>query len=87
MRRYRFTCIVLLVAFCTTLVALLTTGTVAQAATLVVDGDGMASATNCADMDPAYLTISLAVMAASPGDTIKVCPGSYAEQCKSTKTV
>src|SRR5437773_5093930 len=55
-------------------------GTVAQAATLVVDDDGMASATDCNATTPAFPTISLAVAAASPGDTIKVCPGLYAEQ-------
>ena len=53
---------------------------VSVAATLVVDDDGMASATDCNATTPAFPTISLAVMAASPGDTIKVCPGLYAEQ-------
>ena len=55
-------------------------GTVAQAATLVVDDDGMASATDCNATIPAYPTIGAAVAAANPGDTIKVCPGLYAEQ-------
>ena len=56
-------------------------GAVAQAATLVVDDDGFASATNCNDLTTAaFTTISAAVAAANPGDTIKVCPGLYAEQ-------
>src|SRR5438132_9211168 len=50
------------------------------ATTLVVDDDGMASATDCNATTPAYPTISAAVAAASPGDTIKVCPGFYNEQ-------
>jgi hypothetical protein len=50
-----------------------------KAATLVVDDDGMASVGNCNATTPAYLTISLAVAAANNGDTIKVCPGTYAD--------
>src|SRR5438093_3922934 len=46
----------------------------AAAATLVVDDDGMASAADCNALTPAFTTISAAVAAASPGDTIKVCP-------------
>src|SRR3989442_12705615 len=53
---------------------------VAQAATLVVDDDGFASATDCNALTPTFMTISAAVAAASHGDTIKVCPGLYAEQ-------
>jgi len=34
--------------------------------------------TSCANAG--YVTISAAVAAASPGDTIKVCPGTYPEQ-------
>jgi nitrous oxidase accessory protein NosD len=53
----------------------------AAAATLVVDDDGFATAADCNDpTTPAFLLISLAVAAASPGDTIKVCPGTYNEQ-------
>jgi len=63
------------------LVAIGGRGAVAEAATLVVDDDGFASATNCNDLTtPAFTTISAAVAAASPGDTIKVCPGFYNEQ-------
>jgi hypothetical protein len=39
----------------------------------------MASATDCNASNPAYPTISAAVAAASSGDTIKVCPGTYLE--------
>src|SRR5439155_21602663 len=55
-------------------------GSVAQAATLVVDDDGFASATDCNALMPTFMTISAAVAVASPGDTIKVCPGFYNEQ-------
>src|SRR3989441_3654781 len=49
--------------------------------TLVVDDDGLASATDCNDLfTTAFMTISAAVAAANPGDVIKVCPGVYAEQ-------
>src|SRR5947209_2759550 len=59
-----------------------------QAATmLVVDDDGFASATNCNDTTPTYMTISAAVAAASSGDTIKVCPGIYNEQVTIDKTL
>ena len=50
-------------------------------ATLVVDDDGFASAADCDDASTAaFLTISAAEAAASPGDTIMVCPGIYNEQ-------
>jgi len=55
------------------------------ATTLVVDEDGMASLADCNAATPAYPTISLAVAAASPGDTIKVCPGLYNEQVNVNK--
>jgi hypothetical protein len=51
----------------------------AAAATLVVDDDGLASVADCNAVVPTYATISAAVMAASSGDTIKVCPGNYTE--------
>src|SRR5207249_10012216 len=52
----------------------------AEAAIMVVDDDGLASATDCNAATLAFPTITLAVAAASPSDTIKVCPGLYAEQ-------
>ncbi len=48
--------------------------------TLVVDEDGMATAGNCNSTTATpYSTISSAVTAAAAGDTVKVCPGAYAE--------
>jgi hypothetical protein len=46
---------------------------------LMVDDDGLAAPGNCNAATPAYPSISLAVAAAAPGDTIRVCPGSYAD--------
>jgi len=59
----------------------------AVAAILVVDDDGLASATDCNAATLAFPTITLAVAAASPSDTIKVCPGLYAEQVSINKTL
>jgi hypothetical protein len=69
------------------LLGLMVVGAPGEAATTrVVDDDGFASPTNCNDpTTPAYPTISAAVAAASPGDTIKVCPGLYAEQVNVNK--
>jgi hypothetical protein len=53
------------------------TGRVLAASTLVVDDDGMAVDGNCDDSTPTYSTIVDAVGAASSGDTIKVCAGTY----------
>ncbi|HKN58119.1 MAG TPA: hypothetical protein VJV97_04655, partial [Gemmatimonadaceae bacterium] len=58
-----------------------------EAATLVVDDDGMASVSNCNDSAMTYMTISAAVMAANPNDTIIVCPGLYLEQVMINKTL
>ena len=57
-----------------------TTPHAAQAATLMVDADGHASATNCNASTDTFTTIQAAVNAAAPGDTISVCPGVYSEQ-------
>src|SRR5438270_68060 len=54
--------------------------TAGAASTLVVDDDGMATVANCDATTPAYVTITAAIAAANPGDTIKVCPGLYNEQ-------
>ncbi len=51
----------------------------AGAATHVVDDDAMAAVGDCGAVTPAFPTISLAVTAASSGDTIEVCPGTYSE--------
>src|SRR2546421_3434875 len=55
--------------------------------TLVVDRDGKASATDCNASDPAYLTISAAVTAASSGDIIIVCPATYTENVVLNKSL
>jgi hypothetical protein len=53
----------------------------ASPATLVVDGDGYATATDCDDPStPAYTSIQAAINDANDGDVIIVCPGTYAEQ-------
>src|SRR2546428_10281162 len=70
----------LVIAVLALLVSLVPLGNSPASATiLVVDDDGMASATDCNASDPAFLTISAAVAAAISGDTIKVCPGTYVE--------
>jgi nitrous oxidase accessory protein NosD len=51
----------------------------ARAATLVVDDDGKATASNCGASTPAPNSIQAAITAAASGDTIKVCPGTYNE--------
>jgi hypothetical protein len=51
----------------------------AVATTLVVDDDGMATAADCDDTAMAYVAIQAAVDAASAGDVVLVCPGTYNE--------
>jgi hypothetical protein len=58
----------------------------AQAATLVVDDDGQATALNCDASGAAFSTIQSAVNAAASGDTIQICPGTYDEQLVVTKS-
>ena len=64
---------------------MITVGQAGAASTLVVDDDGLASAMDCNALTPAFVTISAAVAAAMPGDTIKVCPGLYLEQVQINK--
>jgi hypothetical protein len=54
-------------------------------ATLVVDADGHATATDCNAGRAAFRSIQAAVNAAAAGDEIVVCPGTYAEQVEITK--
>lgn len=49
-------------------------------APLVVDDDGQGTAADCNASTPAFSTIQAAVDAATAGDRIVVCPGTYAEQ-------
>jgi hypothetical protein len=51
-----------------------------NANTLAVDDDAMATPKNCDASTAASSTIQGAVTAASAGDTIVVCPGTYVEQ-------
>ncbi len=60
-------------------VAVSAVGTPAQT-TLVVDGDGQATASNCDAGALAFISIQAAVNTAAPGDTIYICPGVYDEQ-------
>lgn len=75
-----------LVAAVFTVVALISTmafmvnTAAAASATLVVDDDGKATPHNCNSSNATpHSTITSAVGAASAGDTVKVCPGAYAE--------
>ena len=69
-------------AFVAALVATLTVGvSSALAGTIVVDGDGHATPSNCNASSLAYSSIQDAVnFASGPSTTIKVCPGTYTEQ-------
>src|SRR3954471_22307197 len=51
----------------------------AAAATSTVDDDGKGTPSNCNAATPASPTIQGAINAASPGDNIAVCPGTYNE--------
>ncbi|MBX3291707.1 MAG: right-handed parallel beta-helix repeat-containing protein, partial [Acidobacteria bacterium] len=46
---------------------------------IVVDDDGAGSITDCDDPTPASTTLAGALSVANPGDTIRVCPGTYAQ--------
>lgn len=52
-------------------------GTSAYAVTIVVDDDGFGSAADCNDATPASSTIAAGVALAGPGDTVRVCSGTY----------
>jgi nitrous oxidase accessory protein NosD len=51
----------------------------AAGATLVVDDDGRGTTVACDDETPAFSTVGGAIAASVPGDTIRVCPGTYPE--------
>jgi parallel beta-helix repeat protein len=57
------------------------------ATTRVVDDDGKATPTNCGALTAAPATINAGIAAASPGDTVKVCPGTYSENVVIDKTL
>jgi hypothetical protein len=44
---------------------------------LVVDDDGLGSVADCNDSSPAYSSLNSAAIAANPGDTVRVCSGTY----------
>ncbi len=56
----------------------------AQAATLVVDDDGLGSAADCDDGTLGFSTIGAALTAAIATDTVLVCPGTYTEVVRIT---
>jgi len=60
--------------------ALLRSPATRSASLLVVDDDGQATAANCEASTPVFASIQAAIGAATPGDTILVCPGEYIEQ-------
>ncbi|HVU64300.1 MAG TPA: hypothetical protein VHC70_10010, partial [Phycisphaerales bacterium] len=62
-------------------------GSARGASVLVVADDGMGSASDCNDATPAYTSINAAIVAAAPGDTIRVCPGTYVENVVLNKSV
>ena len=51
--------------------------------TMVVDNDGQGSASDCDATDGAFATVQLAVSASGPGDTIRVCSGTYVQTATS----
>src|ERR1044072_1345044 len=56
-----------------------------QPVDLVVDDDGFASTTDCNALTATFPTINLAIMAASPGQKMGVCPGVYNEMVNINK--
>jgi hypothetical protein len=66
---------------------LLAAGTAHGASVLIVADDGFGSAADCNDATPTFTSINAAIAAAAPGDTIKVCPGTYNENVVLNKNV
>src|SRR6266496_4144225 len=54
--------------------------------TFVVDDDGRGTASDCNASQKAFSSVQAAVDVATPGSTILVCPGTYAEQVAITKS-
>ena len=65
--------------FAVCLLALLVATSASGQTVRLVDADGQASASSCADPVPATTTIGAAISAAVAGDTVLVCPGTYVE--------
>ncbi len=78
----------LALAACCGFLAFMVTTAAATTVTFVVDDDGQATSGNCnsSTVTP-YTTVGSAVAAASAGDTVKVCPGAYAENVVVDKTL
>jgi parallel beta helix pectate lyase-like protein len=76
------------VALVLTTGALVVAGTPVRAqTTVVVDDDGFATPTNCGANVATHATIQGGVDAASAGDTVRVCPGTYTENVDVAKTL
>jgi hypothetical protein len=56
-----------------------------SASAFVVDDDGLAAVSDCNATTPAYTTIQSAVDAASAGNTVNVCPGTFVEDVNVNK--